>query len=252
MTTTAPPEKQVPIQPTDRALAWLNGRTFADLKALDVHEPCSTCNGKPGDKTCEECEGTGFATFARKYYPGALRWRGTNGDVLEDKVLFVVPLPNDYIDAREITIGWFARRYKDDTIKTEEAARARAGDMLYAMKEQAALISICARTVEPPHVRAFTPRTMLDLQRFDQHTIFLACEELKLLREMNEIPVASLTDAQFIRWAQEVARVGNASPLLVLDVGLQGLCVSRLAAQFVASLKSNSGSGLPEGSTPET
>lgn len=254
MTTTADDSAQIPIRPTERALAWLNGRTFAELNAIEAQELCADCRGlKTIDgKPCEDCEGTGRTIARRKFFPGALKWRDTKGTIQEDRVLFVVPKPNDYLEAQEATIAWFAKRYHDDTLKTEDQVKTRIGAVLYVMKENAALVSLCARALEPPHIRAYTFRTVFDLERFDSHTIYLACEELKLLRELNEIPVASLTEVQCLRLAQEVARVGNASPLLGLDEGLRGPCMTTWARAYVASRTASSGSGSPAASTPET
>lgn len=254
MTTIAPDTAQVPIQPTSRALAWLRGRTFAELGAIEAQELCTTCSGTKtrDEKPCEDCEGTGRTIAARKFFPGSMKWRGANGQVFEDRVMFVVPNDDDYLVAQETAIAWFARRYNEPAIKTEEQAVARVGAALYARKERAALVALCARKVEPPHVPAFTPRTILDLGRFDPHTLDLACEEIKLLREVNEIPVADLSEVQFLTLAREVARVGNASPLLVLDDALRGPFVTTLARRYVASQTESSGSGSPAASTLET
>ncbi len=248
MTTPAP--EQVPIQPTSKALAWLRGRTFAELGAVEAQEICPECRGIKRAAPCAECEGTGRTTTRRKFFPGSMRWRDATGAIVEDKVLFVLPREEDFQRAQDMAIAWFAKHYSDSTIKTVEQAEQRATSARYAAKERAALVSLCARAPEPPHIQAFTMRTLLD--RFDPHTLDLAVEEIKLLRELNEIPVADLTEVQFVTLAREVARVGNASPLLVLDDALRGPFVTTLARRYVASLTASSGSGLPEGSTQET
>lgn len=253
MTTNASPI-QIPIQPHRDSLAWLAGRKASELGVVEAHELCATCRGTkvrvPTAEPCNDCEGTGRALAPTQFFPEALRRRGTTGEIIEEPVYFVIPREDLEIQrAQDMAIAHIAAHYKDQSIKTAEQAKERAGEQRFAAKENAALVSLCARNREPPHIPAYTLRTLLD--RFTSTTIGDAVRRIWTLHDIWSVNVNYLTDEQFWAMAAEIARVGNASPFVVLDAALRGPFVTMLAAEAMRSRTASSSAGSSAPSTSE-
>lgn len=253
MTTTKLPI-QIPIQPLRSSLAWLAGRKVSELGVVEAHELCPSCRGTkirvPSAERCPDCEGTGRALAPRQFFPEALRRRGPTGEIIEEAVYFVIPHEDLEIQrAQDMTIAHVAALVKDPSIKTPEAARAAVGEDRYSAKECAALVSLCARNREPPHIPAYTLRTLLD--RFPTSTITRAMRDIWALRDIWSVDVKTLDEEQFWALASEIVRARNASPFVVLDPDLRGPFVLALAEAAMRSRMQSSSAGSSTSSTPE-
>lgn len=234
---------QIPIQPDDEVLAWLRGKTAADLKAIEAHEVCSACLGAKRAKegACGECEGTGKALAPRNFFPESLRYRGPTGDVIEEPVLFVVPREDDLEEATREAVKHVAQKHPDMKVKTPAQATELIGELRFALLETRATVSLCTRVVQPPHIRAY--RLHVLIQRFDPSTLDDAYTRIDMIRRAWDVRVRHLTEDQFWGVASEVARVKNTSPLVVLDPVLHEPFVTRLAAEAMRSRTGSSSTG---------
>lgn len=246
MTTTPP--TQIPQQPSDDVLAWLKGKTAADLGAFAAHEPCATCLAvKASD--CPDCGGTGKAGVPRTFFPDAVRYRDASGKIVEERVLLVIPREPDFQQAQREATAHVAKAHPKTLCDTAAEARALIGEVRYESLENSAVVSLCVRNTAPPHIRAYKLHTLI--ATYDPTTINGVFKRLGMLRTLWDADVAQLTEEQFWGFCAEVARVENTSPLVVLDDGLLAAFTTRLASELHAYRTCKSCSGCREHSTPE-
>lgn len=237
----------IPQQPPDDVLDWLRGKTAADLKAQEAHEPCSACRGRDS-ASCPDCGGSGKSSVPRVFFPEALRYRNAAGKIIEEPVLYVTPREPDFQTATDEAVAYVAMRRGRKDIDTPEKARAAWGEVRFESLENAAIVALCVRNRQPPHIRAYKLHTLIDT--FEPTTINDVFNRLGFLRKLWDVRVHQLTEAQFWGFCAEVARVQNVGPLVVLDDGLHAAFVERLASELHSYRTCKSCSGCREHSTP--
>jgi hypothetical protein len=242
---------QIPQQPPDDVLAWLRGRTIEQLGAIDAREQC-VCRAKnfgQAKPDCPECSGSGVAGPMRCFFPEVIRYRDSAGKIIEEPVYLVIPREDDLAEATREAIAHVARQYPGETVKTPAQAREFIGEIRYELLEIFALVSLCVRSRQPPHIRAYMLHHLL--RTFDSSTLNDLFGRLELLRKLWDVRVSQLTEAQFWGMAAEVARVKNTSPFVVLAPALHDPFIARLAAELHAFRTCKSCSGCKGHSTPE-
>ena len=246
MTTT--PTIQIPQQPPDDVLDWLRGKTPEELHAIEAHEPCATCRGVRASE-CLDCDGSGKAAVPRTLFPESIRYRDRRGKVVEEPALLTFPREDDLLQAAREAVAHVAKLHPKKPCDTPGEARALVGEVRYENLENAAVVALCVRNVAPPHVRAYKLHVML--QTFDSDTIVDVFNRIGVLQKLWSVRVSQLTEAQFWGFCAEVARVENASPLVVLDAGLLNAFVVRQACELTAFRTCKSCSGCSHDSTQE-
>ena len=247
MNLTAP----IPSQPSDDVLAWLKGKTLADLKAIEVFPPCAQCKGlKTYEKEpCQLCDATGIASVPRQFIPDVLRWRAANGEMREQPITFVIPDEDDYLRATREAVKHVAFHHRGETIKTPDQAREFVGATRFENLDNAALVALCVRSPKPPFGQVYMLHVLLKTHL--PNTIFDAFTRLDLLFKLYKVTVAELTEAQFWGGCAEIARVRNIGFFGVLDPALQAPFIVRLAAELQKCRIELSGSGSSTASTQE-
>jgi hypothetical protein len=244
---------QIPQQPDDEVIAFLRGKTPEELNAIEAHELCPGCNGakvQPGTSDpCAVCSGTGRSAIPRMFFPEALRRRDARGRIVEEPVYLTIPTEPDMLRAQRETVTYIAREYGAPDVKTITAAREIVGALRFQAIENAALVSLCARNMQPPHIRAYLLNVLL--ATYSPSTIADVYTRLDTLHRLWDVRVSYLTEEQFRAMCAELARVKNASPFVALDHALHGPFVTSLAERLTAFQTCSSCSGCKHRSTAE-
>lgn len=250
MATNDPPI-QIPQQPDDDVLAFLRGKTPEELDAIEAHEVCPACHGSkvtPGSADpCAACEGTGRTFVPRVFFPEALRRRDARGRVVEEPVYLVLPGEPDFQKAQREATRYIATEYGRPDVKTQAQARELVGEVRFEATENAAIVSLCTRNRQPPHIRAYLLNVLI--ATYAPTTIADVFNRIDMLRRLWDVRVSSLSEVQFWAMCSELARVKNASPFVVLDHGLHGPFTTKLAEELMRYRTCRSCSGCTHPST---
>ncbi len=247
----SPTATQIPSQPAPDVVAWLKGKTIADLAAIEVFPPCAACNGTAtaNGAPCPLCDATGKARVPRNFIPDVLRWRGGDGLIHEEAITFAIPDEDDHMRSTADAVKHVAQLHPGKTITTPDQAREYVGAARFENLESAALVALAVRSAAPPFGRKYLLSILI--KTHTPATIREAFLRLDLLYKLFEVPVSTLTEAQFWGGVAEIARVRNVGFFAVLDPALQAPFIARLAVELQACRIERSSSGSPTASTPE-
>lgn len=223
-------EHPAPHQPPEDVLAWLRGKTPAELNAIEATDPESK--------------------IPYPLFPDVMRYRNAKGEICEVPVMLKIPRENDLARATREAVQHVAGMHKGKNVETPDQARELVGATRFENFDTAALVALCAREVQPPHQQAYLLRTLVGT--FDPSTIQDVFERLDMLRRTWDVRVGEITEEQLWGFVLEVARVRNLSPLAVLVPALQGGFILRVVCELAAYRMSKSSSGSSEPSTPRS
>lgn len=219
-----------PFQPPDDVIAWLRGKTPAELSAIEVMSEGSR--------------------VPRPLFPDALRYRNARGESCEIPVLFKLPNDDDFAGATQDACAHVAKLagVKDRKLTPAEA-KELVGPIRFENFDTAAVVARCALEPKAPHPPAFM--LFLLLADIGPDGIADAFDRLNILQRTWSVRAASLTEAQFWGLCAEIARVRNIGPLGGLAPALQGAFMVRAAEMSLAYRTLSSSSGSNPDSTPE-